>query len=202
MRKNFNTKKEMVNYMSEILAFEPEISLVVSLDILDEIIDDIDYGIKELSLEKNSDYYTYVIDKWVDDSDEVHIFVEPITYDEDGLMDVVIENQFVVLESGLIDDENVESIVFEEELIILENDEDYYDECDYCEEKEYCKYNDENIEDDEIDEYIDAKINNFLDNDDWDLFGLLREIYDTAYEDGSKSTLLAIKEDIDDILED
>jgi hypothetical protein len=80
MNRSFQTHKQMIDYIKKMLSFEPNVSIIVKEDDLDEIISTIDINEVNYSLEKNPDNYIYLIDKFTNSNQyKPLIYIQSIT---------------------------------------------------------------------------------------------------------------------------
>jgi hypothetical protein len=117
--KNFKTEFQMIEYMIEKLQFEPNITLVVSKEYLNCILDSIDFDCKTFTKEVDSEYYTYSIEKYEDLQGNIHIEVIPVEFDDNGLVSTEIDNEYVIVQENVLDEDDIDQIYADEELIVV-----------------------------------------------------------------------------------
>ena len=97
--KNFKTEQEFLDYQIHQLNFLPNISIVTSVEYLDEILEGMTFDY-EYSKEVNSDNYTYLIEKTEDsDTGEFYLYIEPILFNDNGEVEELIENDIVLVQN-------------------------------------------------------------------------------------------------------
>lgn len=214
--KNFRKEFQMIEYMIGQLCFEPNITLVVGKEYLTCILDSIDFETKTFTKEVDSEYYTYMIEKYEDIQGNIHVEVIPVKFDDDGLVSTEIDNEYVIVQENVLDEDDIAQIYADEELTIINYEYEMgvdlaNDEC--C--QSCCNCNDEeNNEDTEIvEEYIESKVVEFLElleeNEDNKEFcfpcairEMLEQVYCTAYEDGKKELALSLGNLLGEIVEE
>lgn len=120
---NFKTQQDFIEFQIQQLNFEPNISIVTSIDFLEEILEGMDFDY-EYSKNINSDNFTYVIDKNEnEETGEIFLFVEPLIYDGEGCLETTIENEIVIVQKYLLDEDDFEGI-WCDEIIVIDYDEE------------------------------------------------------------------------------
>lgn len=176
MNRSFQTHKQMIDYIKKMLSFEPNVSIIVKEDDLDEIISTIDINEVNYSLEKNPDNYIYLIDKFTNSNQyKPLIYIQSITWDNNHEIETTIKNDYIIVDYDIIDKSflskrYVDSIIADKELIFVnyeyedwEKNEDnnckVYENNDknkdrFCNEYNGCEEVDTTTLDDIINEYI------------------------------------------------
>lgn len=133
---NFKTENQMLNFMTSELNFEPNISLIISKEYLDIILEGIDFDCKSYLKEINSDKYTYLIEKYEDDEQNIHIEVIPVEFDDDGILETEVDNEFVIVQEHVLDEDDIAQIYVDEKLTIVnyeyENEDNSNECCQGC----------------------------------------------------------------------
>jgi len=121
------SEKVMVEFIQDRFNIEENISLVVSKLIMRELLDSRTFECKSLIKEINDEDYIYLISKDTT-SEGIFLCIEPITFDSgEGYMDMDVEASFIIIQEGLLDDDDIDCCVsFTEECIIV----DYKDDCE------------------------------------------------------------------------
>jgi hypothetical protein len=115
----------MIDFMKNRFLVEPNINLVVSIEIAEELLDEVTFKYKSLIKEINDEEYVYLISKDTT-SEGIYLCIEPVMFDlDEGYMDMDIEGSFIIIQDGLLDEDDLESVTFSEECIIV----DYNDDC-------------------------------------------------------------------------
>jgi len=134
------SEEAMLIYMLDRFNTEEDLSLIVSEDNIETILENREFECKSLIKEINSDNYTYVITKNTV-KNGIYLEVEPVTFDEDCMMENYIENDLVVVQDGLLDEDDLLDIEAEE-IIILDYEYDNEEACN-CECCQGCCENNE-----------------------------------------------------------
>jgi len=159
----------MVDFMKDRFLLEDSLSLVVSKLIARELLDSRTFECKSLIKEINDEDYIYLISKDTTANGDIYLCIEPITFSEDCGMDMEIEGSFIIVQEGLLDEQELDEIYFSEELIVVDFKDDCEEElesdeetclhdCRFCNE---CDDDEEILDEDTNLELVQAVFNKF-----------------------------------------
>lgn len=212
MNKNFKDEEELLDYAYDFLMDYEDGGLFLT-----EYINSL--SLAERLEEENDNIH--IIDEVKEGEADTIVYIQNLGkgvyliqdfFDEHGEpLEDVIGDDFVLIQKGLLLDEIVSKyIAFNEEIEtveLVENKEDEPEQCNCCSCCNECTQGYE--EDSFYDALTKAQkeyINNVLEEDFGDDKGYFREklseILVNGYQDGKESTLLSLRDGIDDILED
>lgn len=125
---NFKTEGNMISFMQEKINFEPEVQIICSSSYIDKVISEIESDCKIVEKMIDSDEYMYLISKTVDyEFGDIYLDIFPIVFSNTGEMLTEIYSEVVILQEGLLDDDDIEEIACEEFTIVDYSDDSYSD---------------------------------------------------------------------------
>lgn len=203
-------KNDQIDYMLKFLVAKENISLIISEFILNEILERVEIDTDEIEYFnkfKSDDEDIYILTKLTNSkTNKLSIIIEPMENKE-------VENDLVMVEEFAIDDDKIEKLIYGDiQIIGLEEDhinDEYIEDdeecnCSSCDNFECeCNENKVDLEEDydEVDEFLDCKIDEY-ENSDMSLYELLEQVYQTAYDDGAISNMIALRDTLDEAIEE